>query len=296
MFLTPVNGTDADLRFTIKAGGVEQQINTSSKVPTRGWAHLAVTWTNDVGILYLNGVEVGRNSEMTLNPSSLGATTQNYIGKSQYADPYLLGKVDDFRIYNRALSPAEIGELTYVPQKLGDYDFDGTVGGRDFLVWQRQFRQPTSVYQQADGDGSGVVDPADLAVWSNYYGLAAPLTADDDELAQEVAALNADAATDAALAALTVSDFDGGELSGLWLPKYESAEPLKTARVIVDSSAVEFEERLEGDLNSDPMSDTFVSQDEAEPLKLRELDSEREPVEIEDWLVSAALLGDDGNL
>ncbi len=139
MFLTPVNGTDADLRFTIKAGGVEQQINTSSKVPTRGWAHLAVTWTNDVGILYLNGVEVGRNSEMTLNPSSLGATTQNYIGKSQYADPYLLGKVDDFRIYNRALSPAEIGELTYVPQKAGRLRL------RRHRGWQRFSRLATAI-------------------------------------------------------------------------------------------------------------------------------------------------------
>ncbi len=59
MFLTPANGTDADLRFTIKAGGVEQQINTSSKVPTRGWAHLAVAWTNDVGILVAKTRAVG---------------------------------------------------------------------------------------------------------------------------------------------------------------------------------------------------------------------------------------------
>jgi hypothetical protein len=46
---------------------------------------------------------------MSLNPASLGSTTQNYIGKSQFgSDPYLNGAVDDFRIYSRALSASEI--------------------------------------------------------------------------------------------------------------------------------------------------------------------------------------------
>ena len=51
------------------------------------------------------------NSNMTLKPSSLGDTTQNYLGKSQWNDPYLNGSLDDLRIYSRALSAAEIGEL-----------------------------------------------------------------------------------------------------------------------------------------------------------------------------------------
>ena len=45
---------------------------------------------------------------MTLKPSDLGATTQNRIGRSQFADPYLDGRVDDFRIYNRAISASEV--------------------------------------------------------------------------------------------------------------------------------------------------------------------------------------------
>ncbi|MBN1312750.1 MAG: carbohydrate-binding protein, partial [Anaerolineae bacterium] len=49
---------------------------------------------------------------MSLSPSSLGSTNQNWIGRSQYAaDPYLDGQVDDFRIYNRALSASEVGSL-----------------------------------------------------------------------------------------------------------------------------------------------------------------------------------------
>jgi hypothetical protein len=52
---------------------------------------VAVTLGGSTGILYVNGTEVGRNSSMTLTPDSFGATTQNYIGKSQYPDPYLDG-------------------------------------------------------------------------------------------------------------------------------------------------------------------------------------------------------------
>jgi hypothetical protein len=45
---------------------------------------------------------------MTLRPSSLGNTVNNYIGKSQYPDPYLNGLIDEFRIYSVALSAPEL--------------------------------------------------------------------------------------------------------------------------------------------------------------------------------------------
>jgi hypothetical protein len=49
---------------------------------------------------------------MTHAPFRLGATGQNWIGRSQYgADPYFNGKIDDFRIYQGALSAAEVAAL-----------------------------------------------------------------------------------------------------------------------------------------------------------------------------------------
>jgi hypothetical protein len=53
-------------------------------------------------------VAVGTNPGLTLNPPSLGSTVNNYIGKSQYADPYPDGSLRDFRIYSVGLSAAEI--------------------------------------------------------------------------------------------------------------------------------------------------------------------------------------------
>jgi hypothetical protein len=48
---------------------------------------------------------------MTLRPSSIGDTANNFIGKSAYPDPYFAGLVDDFRVYNRALSASEMTML-----------------------------------------------------------------------------------------------------------------------------------------------------------------------------------------
>ena len=112
MFLTPQNGVNGKVRYAIlTSGSSEQQIDGTAALAT-GWTHVAVTLSGSTGTLYVNGAAVGTNSAMTLKPSSLGNTTQNYIGKSQFSnDPYLTGMVDEFQIYNRALSADDIGIL-----------------------------------------------------------------------------------------------------------------------------------------------------------------------------------------
>jgi endoglucanase len=111
MFLVPKSGATGHVHFAITTGSGEQGIDGAAALSTGVWTHVAVTIANGVGILYVNGVEVGRNSSMTLTPNSLGATTQNYIGKSQWADPYLDGRVDDFRIYDQTLSAGELATI-----------------------------------------------------------------------------------------------------------------------------------------------------------------------------------------
>ena len=43
--------------------------------------------------------------------ADLGVTTQNYLGKSQWPDPYLDGNLDDFRLYSQAMTAGEIAAL-----------------------------------------------------------------------------------------------------------------------------------------------------------------------------------------
>ncbi|MFF5232909.1 beta-L-arabinofuranosidase domain-containing protein [Dactylosporangium sp. NPDC000521] len=109
MFLVARSGSGT-ARFAITATGAggEQRIDAPSALPVGAWTHVAVTRDSNLGVLYVNGAEVARNTALTLNPSSLGATTQNWVGRSQYADPYLDGAVDSLRIYSRALTAAEV--------------------------------------------------------------------------------------------------------------------------------------------------------------------------------------------
>jgi rhamnogalacturonan endolyase len=113
MFLAPQNGSNNKLRFaiTVSGGGGEQQIDGTTSLPAGVWKHVAVTLRGTMGILFVDGVPVGTNNNMTLSPALLGSTTQSYIGKSQYSDPYLNALVDDFRIYNGALTAGEVATL-----------------------------------------------------------------------------------------------------------------------------------------------------------------------------------------
>eukprot|EP00456_Euglypha_rotunda_P047112 TRINITY_DN3756_c0_g1_i11.p1 TRINITY_DN3756_c0_g1~~TRINITY_DN3756_c0_g1_i11.p1 ORF type:complete len:412 (-),score=122.39 TRINITY_DN3756_c0_g1_i11:44-1279(-) len=113
MFLTPENGVTNKVRFAIRTPDTGEQVIDGTAALSAGvWSHVAVTLKDGVGTLYVDGVAVGSQTGMTLNPGDLGSTTANYIGKSQFSgDALLTGAVDDLRIYNSALSASEIEEL-----------------------------------------------------------------------------------------------------------------------------------------------------------------------------------------
>jgi hypothetical protein len=76
--------------------------------------HVTYTQTAGTGVLYEDGVEVGRNTAITIKPSAIGggATTANYLGKSVYnGDGLLKGRIRDFRVYSRAITAGEVTEL-----------------------------------------------------------------------------------------------------------------------------------------------------------------------------------------
>ena len=86
MFLTVSAGGTNNPRYAITTtgNGSEQRLDAPGPLPLNQWTHLAVTLSGSTGTLYVNGAAVATNSAMTLNPSSLPATTQDYVGKSQF--------------------------------------------------------------------------------------------------------------------------------------------------------------------------------------------------------------------
>jgi alpha-L-fucosidase 2 len=111
MYLAPASGS-GQLRFAITTGSVDGEQAIEGPALSPGvWHHVAVIRSGTTGTLFVDGEPVGTNEAMTLRPSHLGNTTRNYLGKSQWPGPYLNGKLDDFRIYRRALDVSEISTL-----------------------------------------------------------------------------------------------------------------------------------------------------------------------------------------
>jgi hypothetical protein len=133
LFLTPM-AYNGKMRFAITTGGAgaEQIIDAPTAMPTNSWCHFAVTLDGARGLLYLNGLPVATNSNLTLRPWQTLARS-NYLGKSQWpADPLFKGRMDSFRIFGRALGSAEIMDLAYAhPDLAHRYSFDN--GARDSI-------------------------------------------------------------------------------------------------------------------------------------------------------------------
>lgn len=111
LFLT-VNSGNNNMRLAFETGD-SSQINAGAILQTGQWQHLAVVINGVTASLYLNGEEVGTASDFQFVPMLISNMTSNLLGKSHYtADSYFQGSMDDFRIYNRALSASEITMLS----------------------------------------------------------------------------------------------------------------------------------------------------------------------------------------
>jgi hypothetical protein len=120
MYMSVRNGTTLPMRAGISLTGNTNISLVDSVAPLQtGWHHVAlvIDGTAMTMQIYLDGTPMG-SAATTLVPKDLGVTTQNWLGRSQWtttdaagSDSYYKGMMDDFAIYNRALSE---GELRYL--------------------------------------------------------------------------------------------------------------------------------------------------------------------------------------
>ncbi|MEU6228993.1 LamG domain-containing protein [Streptomyces sp. NPDC047042] len=153
-FRTSLSMTDYTAKQDIQPSGGPYQL-------TRGmWKHVTYTQTGTTGILYENGVEKARKTNVTITPGAIGGgtTTADYIGRSLYSnDLYFKGRMRDFRLYNRALSSSEVL----------------TNAGATELEWAQiraiaSYNGALTAFQDNTGYGPVIIFPKDYAGdWNN---------------------------------------------------------------------------------------------------------------------------------
>ncbi|WP_343256374.1 LamG-like jellyroll fold domain-containing protein [Ligaoa zhengdingensis] len=86
------------------------QASPADALPADQWSHVAATYENGEAVVYLDGKEVARSAtDGTI--AALGDTVNNYIGKTIFsADPTFSGRMNDYKIFYRALSAQEIAD------------------------------------------------------------------------------------------------------------------------------------------------------------------------------------------
>ncbi len=94
------------VRAEWKHGGSNPAALGTSPLPTGSEQYAVQTYdaTSQTIRLYVNGVQVGIATGVTITPASLGFTYNNYIGLDQWNDPVFNGTFDEMRIWSGAVS------------------------------------------------------------------------------------------------------------------------------------------------------------------------------------------------
>ncbi len=103
------------LAATFKAKGSSDQERVYA-VPTKDvaagrWNHVVFTRDGATGTLYLDGVQVAQRTDLTIDMTDIGPTSNNWLGRNGYPDPAYDGRMDDVRLYTSALSDDDVAAL-----------------------------------------------------------------------------------------------------------------------------------------------------------------------------------------
>ncbi|RYD42992.1 MAG: hypothetical protein EOP85_10645, partial [Verrucomicrobiaceae bacterium] len=94
------------LKDAVNFRNQEYQVN-APVLATGQWVHLSAVVRENYMTLYVNGQVAGTTFGINRSPADFPATN-NFIGRSQFNDPYFNGRVDDFRVYGKALNGEEV--------------------------------------------------------------------------------------------------------------------------------------------------------------------------------------------
>ena len=147
------NGTSNTLSFEVYNGSSGGgKIQASGAIEQDTWQMFTAVINSDgFGRLYKNGVTVAKGRTAAPQPVT---RENNYIGKSNWSNPYFIGGIDDFAVWDRLLSPTEIQNI-----------YNRAVGGKP-LSDGRDPYMPVAYWKFNEATGSYVADNTE----NDYHG------------------------------------------------------------------------------------------------------------------------------
>jgi hypothetical protein len=155
LFLYPVFHPDFSPQY--------QGPKTAEEVPLNEWVHIATTYDGSVGKIYVDG-ELSGECNRSGNPGDANAFYR--VGRSWN------GKIDDLRIYNRALSGEEIEELYHDGQLFLVRPVNGEeLPSVPVFAWDSEVHTIYGLYVYLPIMGSYYPIPSPLPIWTVDQGL-----------------------------------------------------------------------------------------------------------------------------
>jgi hypothetical protein len=90
----------------VRAGAADRAVRATLALPLDTWTHIAVTYDGAMQRIYVNGVEAGSRAQT--GPIAVGNGALRIGGNNAFTDEFFSGVIDEVRIFNRALTAAEI--------------------------------------------------------------------------------------------------------------------------------------------------------------------------------------------
>lgn len=105
--------------ITVSGGGAENNARSASGIAADRWYSLTSVIDGSAGTIafYVDGAQVA-SAPTALRPTSVTDQSLNTIGRAPYPDPFYTGEVSTFRVYDRALTGAEVAAVSTVDAQL----------------------------------------------------------------------------------------------------------------------------------------------------------------------------------
>jgi hypothetical protein len=128
-----LEGSSNNSRRPALGGTFGSPLYGTAPLTANTWTHLAGTYDGATMRLYVNGVQVASRAQTGAIATS---TNPLQIGGDSIHGQYFAGRIDEVRVYNRALSAAEIQSDMNTPLVAAGDDFNRTDGGLG-LKWAK---------------------------------------------------------------------------------------------------------------------------------------------------------------